>query len=294
MDKIDIHVHLAAKPCSACFSAEERIAFDRMMGIDKGVLLSEADVPGAEPAEDEAAALWAEVAMKPMDAYLISRQHPDRFAWMCNVYLDGTDKPYGELKRYKELGACGVGEFAQSLPLDHPLMERLFAWCQELELPFLFHMSPDGKTYGVIDLPGLPLLEGALKKFPRLKFIGHSQPFWFEMSQHPPESADADRNAYPAGRVIPGRAPQLLEQYDNLYGDLSADSGGNAVLRDPDYGLAFLEKFQDKLMYGSDTVTSRNHYPLGLYLDSLLRQSKLSAAAYTKICRTNAERVFRI
>ena len=29
-------------------------------------------------------------------------------------------------------------------------------------------------------------------------------------------------------------------------------------------------------------------------LDSLLRQSKLSAGAYAKICRTNAERVFGI
>lgn len=295
MSKLDIHVHLATKPCKFCFSAEERMAFDQMLGIGKGLLLPEAAVPagsGEEP--DETAALWAETALKPMDAYAVCQKYPQHFAWMCNVYLDGTDAPYEELKRYKELGARGVGEFAQILRLDDPRMEKLFGWCQELDLPFLFHMSPNGGSYGVVDLPGLPLLEGALRKFPRLKFIGHSQPFWFEMSQYPPDLTDEERNAYPRGRVVPGRVPQLLERYENLYGDLSADSGGNAILRDPDYGLEFLDRFQDRLMYGSDTVSTDLHYPLGLYLDSLLHQGKLSAAVYEKICRANAQRVFGI
>lgn len=294
MGKLDIHVHLATQPCPVCFFAQERINFDRMMGIDRGILLSEPAAAGGCLETDEAALQWAQAAMGPMDAYAVSLRYPERFAWMCNVYLDGTDAPYEHLKRYKELGACGVGEFTQSLRLDDPQMERLFAWCQELELPFLFHMRAGGGAYGVVDLPGLPLLEGALKKFPGVKFIGHSQPFWAEIGQHPADLTDGARGGYPSGRVVPGRVHQLLEGYGNLYGDLSADSGGNAILRDPDHGLEFLERFQDRLMYGSDTVASQSHYPLGLYLDSLLRQSKLSAEAYAKICRTNAERVFGI
>lgn len=292
MGKLDIHVHLAVRPCPLCFDVEERLAFDRTMGIDRCILLSEAEPPAGEAPADQDALLWAQAAMSPMDAYAACRQRPGRFAWMCNVYLDGTDAPYEALKRYKELGACGLGEFTQSLRLDDPRMEQLFAWCQELDLPFLFHMRAGDSTYGVVDLPGLPLLEGALRKFPRLKFIGHSQPFWYEMSRCPAGQTEAARNAYPSGRVVPGRVYQLLETYDNLYGDLSADSGGNAILRDPDQGLAFLERFQDRLMYGSDTTTSQNIYPLGAYLDSLVRQSKLSAQVYEKVCRTNAERVF--
>ena len=120
MGKLDIHVHLATQPCPVCFCAQERINFDRMMGIDRGILLSEPAAAGGCLETDEAALQWAQAAMGPMDAYAVSLRYPERFAWMCDVYLDGTDAPYEHLKRYKELGACGVGEFTQSLRLDDP------------------------------------------------------------------------------------------------------------------------------------------------------------------------------
>ena len=52
-------------------------------------------------------------------------------------------------------------------------------------MPILFHIESAGRDieYGIVDEPGLPMLEEALEKYPRLKFIGHSQPFWHEISQ---------------------------------------------------------------------------------------------------------------
>ena len=51
-------------------------------------------------------------------------------------------------------------------------------------LPVLFHMSPkEGFQYGVVDGPGLPLLEENLKRYKGLKFIGHSHRVLFG-SQH--------------------------------------------------------------------------------------------------------------
>lgn len=286
--KIDMHTHLVTAATPFCFSAEERLAFDKAMNIGKSVLLPAAVDPKLSADQlDE----WDKIGLQSEDARALAQQYPDHFAWMCNVYLDGTDAPFEQLKRYKAMGACGVGEFTQTLRLDDPRMEQLFDWCGQLNLPFLFHISPSGQSYGVVDLPGLPLLEGALKKFPHTRFIGHSQPFWFEMSEYPADLTDEERNAYPAGKVVPGRVPYLLEKYDNLYGDLSADSGGNAILRDADYGIEFLNRFQDKLMYGSDTISCELHYPLGAYLDSLHHQGKLSDEAYTKIIRGNAERI---
>lgn len=103
------------------------------------------------------------------------------------------------------------------------------------------------------------------------------------------------RNEYPTGKIKPGgRLPELLEKYPNLYGDLSANSGGNAIMRDPEFGYAFLERFQDQLMFGTDMVNTDMHFPLGSFLDEALENNKISKVAYEKICFKNAQRVFNL
>ena len=285
--KLDIHTHLATeKNPMGMMTPEERIEFDKFFGVDKCVLLT---MPENMPGIPARAGM-----MTPEAAFQVCAQYPGRFAWFCNLVPDGTEAIREQLKRYKEMGAKGVGEFGGLMRFDDPKMEHMFACCEELGLPILFHMSPNGINYGVIDEAGLPLLEGALKKFPKLVFIGHSQPFWFEISEYPPELTAEERNIYPRGKVIPGRVPYLLEKYPNLYADLSADSGGNALLRDEEYAIEFLTKFQDKLMFGSDVASPNFIYPLSFYLDSLLHQDKISDQVYSKICRGNAESLLEI
>lgn len=285
--KIDVHTHLATvENKMGMFTPEARIEFDKFFGVDKCVLLP--------MAEEMPKGMSMPGMMTPMDAKAICDKYPEHFAWFCNITPDGTGKTYEKLKKYKEMGAKGVGEFGGLLRFDHPLMEHMFACCEKLGLPILFHMSPNGLNYGVIDEAGLPLLEGALKKFPKLVFIGHSQPFWFEISQYPADLTDEERNIYPRGKVIPGRVPYLLETYPNLYADLSADSGGNALIRDEEYAIEFLNKFQDKLMFGSDVTSPNFIYPMSFYLDSLLHQDKISDEVYIKVCRGNAEKLLGI
>lgn len=285
--RIDIHAHLA-DPGNAMniFTAEERISFDRFYDADHCVLLPRAEsVPGSPSVPP---IITSEQACE------ISNLYPDHFSWFCNVNPDGTDATFKTLETYKHMGAKGVGEFMHTLRFDDPVMDHLFACCQTLQLPFLFHMSPNGTSYGVIDKPGMPLLERALKKYPNLIFIGHSQPFWFEISQHPETLTDKERNEYPRGKVTPGRVPYLLEKYPNLYADLSADSGGNALLRDEEYAIEFFNRFQDQLLFGSDIANTEFIYPLAFYLDSLLHQLKISEEVYMKICRTNAQKLLGI
>ena len=86
-----------------------------------------------------------------------------------------------------------------------------------------------------------------LDKFPKVNFIGHAQTWW----------ANIDRNCdqvtmYPKGTVAGGITDRLLSDYPNMYGDLSAGSGLNSMLRDEDHARAFLERHQEKLMFGSD------------------------------------------
>ena len=59
--------------------------------------------------------------------------------------------------------------------------------------------------------------------------------------------------AYPTGRIKRGGVTdKLLGDYPNLYGDLSANSGNNALSRDAEFIPGFLERHQDKLIFGSD------------------------------------------
>ncbi len=49
-----------------------------------------------------------------------------------------------------------------------------------------------------------------------------------------------------------GVTDKLLSDYPNLYGDLSANSGNNALSRDAEFTRDFLKRHQDKLIFGSD------------------------------------------
>ena len=49
-----------------------------------------------------------------------------------------------------------------------------------------------------------------------------------------------------------GRTDRLLSDYSNMYGDLSAGSGLNSLLRDEDQARGFLKRHQDRLRFGSD------------------------------------------
>lgn len=284
--KIDCHVHVSNSIKKSVingmpiWTTQQMFEVYDLFKIEKGIVL-----PGSAKDSD----------MTNDEAYALSMKYPERITWLCNIEPDGTEYTFNTIKRYKEMGARGVGEFSSSLRLDDPKILHLLECCEILEMPFLFHMSPNlDKYYGVFDFEGLPLLENILKKYPALKVIGHSQPFWFEMSTHGDSVTPEERNSFPAGRITEGRLQELFRKYPNLYGDLSANSAGNALMRDPDYAVSFLDEFQDRLMYGTDMVNSSFIYPLGQWLDIMVRQRRISEVVYLKICRENAERIYKL
>jgi predicted TIM-barrel fold metal-dependent hydrolase len=44
----------------------------------------------------------------------------------------------------------------------------------------------------------------------------------------------------------------MLRKYPNLYCDISAGSGCNALSRDPEFAIKFLTEFQDRVLYARD------------------------------------------
>lgn len=292
MRKIDIHCHVIAfpefsttRPNGANFlSAEEQIDIHDKSGVDFGVLL-----PLISPE-----ARWS--CMSNEETQYVVSKYPDRFTWFCNVdprqgkYTDKSDLHH-LIGQYKEKGAKGLGELTASLYADDPMMQNLFRACADLEMPVLFHIAPQfGNTYGIVDELGLPRIEKMLKKYHDLKFIGHSAAFWSEISA---EVVQDSRNSYPKGKVTEGRLPKLMREYGNLYADLSAGSGSNAMMRDPEFAAKFITEFSDRIYYGADVCapTQTFQYDFLAFLENLEKTNCISREDYEKIMYKNAEKL---
>lgn len=139
-------------------------------------------------------------------------------------------------------GAMGFGELKFHVAVDSPEMHRVYKLAEELRVPVLLHFQYE--MYNT----GFERFESILKAYPRVTFIGHAQTWWGNIS------AELDpTDMYPTGRVKPGGlTDRLLGDYANVYGDLSAGSGANALTRDPDFAQGFLERHYQKLLWGSD------------------------------------------
>lgn len=299
MKKIDIHVHsriylTEEEEKSAIFrpgtekltyaTPEQIRTLYNDLDIEKGVLLLSEAPEGMHYTSTN------------QEAMRIVRKYPDLFYWFCSIdprcetNKHDTDLSY-YINHFKKYGAKGIGEVTVKLPFLEERMQNLFRHAEICDMPVLFHIGTDNSSYGIYDVMGLKQLEETLLRFPKLILIGHSQPFWAEIGSDPTEK---DRDGYPTGPIKKaGRVVELMRKYNNLYADLSANSGYNAVTRDPEFGYAFLEEFQDRIYYGTDICSTRKEksFKLAEFLDQGLEKNKLSNSAYNKICRTNALRL---
>ena len=216
---IDIHTHIGRVwNIYPSFSADDLIFAMDEHGVERAVLL-----PLVSP---EASAY----VCSP-DAVLTAAQaHPDRLIAFCVIdprtsFLGGTDGLRKMLLEYVDQGAKGFGEHKPGLPFDHSKMMEVYGVCEELKLPVLFHMDNERST----DSPGMPRLEHALKQFPNLPFIGHAEGFWANISGGIDQK---DMGEYGEGPIKPGGAiDRLMDEYPNLYADLSAGTGGRCGRR---------------------------------------------------------------
>lgn len=214
--------------------------------------------------------------------------YSDRLIPFCGVdprsiNLGGYKGILDILKRYVDAGARGFGEHKWGGPIDDPRNIELFSACTELKLPILFHL--DGHRN--LDKPGLPGLEKVLTEVPEGVFIAHAQGWWASISG---DAKSADFNGYPRTPVVPGGAiDRLMEKYPNLYGDLSAGSGANAIQRDIEFGRGFLIRRADRLLFGTDYLANGQAVPQFELLNSLDLPSEVQA----KVFRDNARKLMR-
>lgn len=244
--------------------------------------------------------------MQTNDAALEAAQaHPDRLIAFCCLDPRATIDPSAPktnpqrqghvagvkgltdiLKRYKDAGARGLGEHKVGLPFDHPQMMQLYAACDALELPILFHLD----DLRGIDTPGLPRLENVLKAFPKLPLIGHACGFWSSISG---DATAEDFGRYPKvpRRITPGGAlDRLMDAYSNLYCDISEPGGAIALTRDPTFAREFVLRRADRLLFGSDYLAPGQEIPQF----EILATMNLPDDVQYKIHRGNAIRVLKL
>ena len=276
--RIDIHTHIGL-PALREDSLSTKMLLDWMdeNNIEKAVVLALVSPEGFYYQVSNEHVLEA------------TRGHRDRLIPFVDIdprqsYVDTRETITDRLKQYLDQGAMGVGEHKCGVPFDDPGNLEIFAAASDLKLPVLFHIDSERNT----DKPGLPGLEKALKTAPDATFIGHAQGWWASVSGN----CEQDHlGIYPKGPVTPGGAvDRLFDTYPNLYGDLSAGSGNNAITRDMEWGRAFLIRRADRLLFGTDYLGVGQNVP---QLTSL-EKFNLPADVMKKICRTNAEKVLKL
>jgi len=255
---IDVHTHLTAavygtamddaagEPFPAyAFSPTCRRAVNTIpnlryldeAGVDMAVLLPLPIPPGAEVPHfvtNEAAQEQA-------------RLHPDRFLPFGVFDPRQRGLTYAdEIAKLVDAGCRGFGEWkpnppGNSLRVDDPRVQEIYALCGEADLPVLLHLDININQ----DMDGF---ERMVRAFPGTRFIAHGPTWWAEMAADTGGGA-----AYPTGPIAaPGRCDTLLRECPNLFADISAGSGLRGMSRDPEYTAGFARRHWQQLLLGTD------------------------------------------
>ena len=279
---IDIHQHVGYSGRSD----EALIAHQRAMGATMTVLL-----PAGRPVDRSSTHQGLSNGLQAQclgnDAcFRLARAHRRAFAFGANEVPDLPDATK-EIERYLRRGAVIIAEQKFGVECDSPEMQRIYALAQAHHVPLLMHWQFQMYNYGFERFVGM------LEKYPRVNFIGHAQTWW----------ANIDRNhhdqtvLYPKGPVTAGGlTDRYLTDYPNMYGDLSAGSGLNALTRDEGFTRDFLVRHQDKLLFGSDCTDTEGAPPAcqGAQTIGVIRRLAASKRIERKLLHDNAKRLLRL
>jgi predicted TIM-barrel fold metal-dependent hydrolase len=166
-------------------------------------------------------------------------------------------------------------------------MHRLYEIARDYRVPILMHWQFKMYNYG------FERFHKVLEKFPRVNFLGHAQTWWANIDRNNSDQAVL----YPTGPVAPGGlTDRYLTDYPNMYGDLSAGSGLNALTRDEDFARDFVTRQRDKLLFGSDCSCRDGGGPtcLGAQITGAIDRLAVDRQTARKLLYENAKRLFRL
>ena len=198
--------------------------------------------------------------------------------------VDGATQ---EIEKYLNGGAVLIAEQKFGVECDSPAMQKIYALAHAHRVPVLMHWQFEMYNFG------FERFYKMLEKYPRVTFLGHAQTWWANIDKnHRDQSV-----LYPKGPVSPGGlTDRYLRDYPNMYGDLSAGSGLNALTRDEPFTREFLTRHQDKLVFGSDCSDAAGEGPTcqGAQTIAAIRRLAASKTVERKLLYENAKRIFRL
>ena len=282
---IDYHVHIGK-----IFYGRKPLTPKRLIkkmdeiGIEKGVIL---------PIENPEETHWYNTSDNVLK---VCKKYKERLIPFCNVDprrgLNSENEKFifNLIEEYLKKGAKGFGEILANLRFNDKRMKNIYKACGELKISIVFHLGgvPEKSTIGLTDEIGLPYIEEVLNEFPDAVFVAHGPGWWAEISG---DVKPEDRDSYPKGKIEKeGKVHYLLKNYPNIYADLSAQSAYNALTRDPEYGIEFLNKFYNKLLFATDYLFPEQELPIIRYL----KEVNIPEEKKKKIFSENAKKLLKI
>lgn len=280
---IDIHQHTNYRDRSNATLLHHQ----RTMGVTQTILLP-AGSPVQRPSTNDGKynGLGGAKAGGNDSVLAMAREHVGEFYSGANEVTDLPEAIH-EIEKYLDLGGIIIGEQKFSVECDSRESQRLYTLAAERRVPILLHFQ-----HGTYNL-GFERFGEMLKKFPQTTFIGHAQTWWANIDKnHTDQSV-----LYPKGPVTAGGlTDRYLSDYPNMFADMSAGSGLNALTRDEEHATGFLDRHQDKILYGSDCndAVGQGSACQGSQTIAAIRKLAPTKAVERKILYENARKLFRL
>lgn len=242
---IDMHMHAPRGNADLEAAAKELINNMNECGIEKTILFC-----GTGKAFDDCAASFG--------------KYPDRVQLWCGLDLTGSSADaIKELERCVKKGAKGVGEMSDkgsgllrgdspSMHMDDPKMDPILDRMAELALPMNFHCGDPKWMYEKMDAHNDLLFESYYFRLDNKKNILNLEQLIGTLEntlkKHPkniiicPHFINQTYNLNNLGK--------LLDKYPNLYTDVSQRESYVAAI--PRFAKKFIEKYADRIVYGTD------------------------------------------
>jgi len=259
---IDMHSHAYA---TSSEEVDQWVANMNQFGIEKTIILTFAT--GAE-----------------FDSlYTVYSAYDNRFEVWCGFDYTGYNekgwakKAVKELERCYKVGARGIGELgdkgegliyshpteAYGLHIDDKRMQPLIKKCGELGMPINIHVAEPYWMYAPIDIHNDGLMNGYDWRVDLSKenILDHGELISTleNAVKANPETTFIACHVANCSHDLTIIA-NLLDTYPNLYADISARYAEMAPV--PRYSSAFIEKYKDRLLYGTDMGFNKEMYEI--------------------------------
>jgi predicted TIM-barrel fold metal-dependent hydrolase len=166
------------------------------------------------------------------------------------------------VKVFKDLGLTLKDKSGKLIPVDDPRLDPIWAMCGQLNIPVMIHVSDPKAFFKPIDQFNERYDE--LAAHPDWSFYGSQFPSKDVILEQRNRVIEKHPNTVFIGAHMAnlpedlGRVAMWLEQYPNFYIDV--DARISELGRQPYTARKFLIKYQDRVLFGSDTPPNVKAY----------------------------------